>query len=51
MHANPNHILINHVREEGELQDKDEYWHTERLSQGEELDYNNWNTPCNIPGW
>jgi len=50
-HINLNHILINQVREEGKLQDEDEYWHMERLSQGKELDYSDWNTPHNIPGW
>jgi len=51
VHINPNHIPINHIREEGELQDKGEYWHMERLGQGKELDYSDWNTPHDIPGW
>ena len=48
---NPNHILINRVREEGELLDKDEYWRTDRLGQEAELDYTDWNTPHDTPGW
>jgi len=48
---NPNHILINRVREEGELLDEDEYWRTDRLGQEAELDYTDWNTPRNTPGW
>ena len=51
VHGNPNHIPISRVREEGELQDEDKFWHTDRPDQDAELDYTNWNTPHDTPVW
>jgi len=49
--GNPNHIQISHVREEGKLQDEDDYWRSDRNGQNNELDYTDWNTPRDTPGW
>ena len=49
--GNPNHIQISHVREEGELQDEEEYWRMDNLDRNDDPDHNDWNTPRDYPGW